>query len=730
MSDNGTSGRSSQEICEIPSDADLSAGMQGLAKSLASEERNVRTVAVLRLKSFISSRVSNQNFFTNLELKKLWKCLYYCMWMCDNMVRQEKLSIALSKLTSSFLKTRQKMKFISAFFVIMKREWVGVDKHRQDKFLFLIRRMVRAAVLAVNEDNLSLTSMKLLSNVLTNDVFNTGSLFTASTVEYHVCDVFFDEVAGVIGDKVNHAMFMRLVYPFLNYLQYGKDCDLCYHMTVNMFLELIGLQSYSTRKTLNAKAGDIAFDRILFANHLKSLSLIEGMTDTNRSSILFLRKRWKRQTAEMTQLEESAKEEKRLRELSRQKKKKREEREICAEFKKRGVDKIGKSQDVKTNNKKSETTNAVDGVTEDTVHNFHISPNPAEDSANDSVNDTSEMPESKSDAVNNVVDGDLNDRLRKKATEKKQNRANKKKNSNSTEGNIACGDSALSTDDKSEEHTKNEETGSKEGTKGKISPKKEIKNDSKVEESEQCESEESVKMKQQILTGEVDVNTLSAFQIKELFNEQPIDPKLSRYQKRNARKRAMSNTQKAKLRKLNIEEGAKREETSEVISEKCNGKEQQIKEKEMKDATPLDTFSIEASDFVSASVSENLVDALTGRPKRPPAAKLKGGDFVRIEEPVAKRNKQKDDSLNDDDIIEKLPSFTKRIVTQKKITTRSRAKSAQKVESQESSEVTPEVNREPIKTRSQSRVSFAVNNTEEENPSNTSIKMTSNIPKK
>merc|ERR1712226_420990 len=87
----------------------LSNGMKSLARLLASEEKSVRSAALLKLQLFIKTRIEKENYFTFPELKQLWKCLFHCMWICDKMIRQEKLSKTLAKLTSNFVKSSQKM---------------------------------------------------------------------------------------------------------------------------------------------------------------------------------------------------------------------------------------------------------------------------------------------------------------------------------------------------------------------------------------------------------------------------------------------------------------------------------------------------------------------------------------------------------------------------------------------------------------------------------------------
>src|SRR5579871_4874922 len=53
-----------------------------------SKERPIREKALESLHRFLSQDRS----FTELDFLKLWKGLYYCMWMCDRMRVQQQLA--------------------------------------------------------------------------------------------------------------------------------------------------------------------------------------------------------------------------------------------------------------------------------------------------------------------------------------------------------------------------------------------------------------------------------------------------------------------------------------------------------------------------------------------------------------------------------------------------------------------------------------------------------------
>ena len=116
-----------------------------LLRALASSSTARRRAAMAQLHAYLSS----SRAFTSLDLLKLWKALFYCLYMTPRARNQQRLSQEISGLAFAFLENKTPEQaaenlalFLEAFWTTIAREWEGVDKVRLDKFLFLIRRMV------------------------------------------------------------------------------------------------------------------------------------------------------------------------------------------------------------------------------------------------------------------------------------------------------------------------------------------------------------------------------------------------------------------------------------------------------------------------------------------------------------------------------------------------------------------------------------------------------------
>ncbi|KXX82024.1 Ribosomal RNA-processing protein 1 [Madurella mycetomatis] len=119
-------------------------------KNLASSDRKIRTSALSSLHTFLSARQVASSL-APLDVLKLWKGLFYALWMCDRPLPQQALCAELADLiyvlpsggngapAEAVVTT-----WLRGFWATMAREWTGIDVLRMEKFLLLVRRVVGA----------------------------------------------------------------------------------------------------------------------------------------------------------------------------------------------------------------------------------------------------------------------------------------------------------------------------------------------------------------------------------------------------------------------------------------------------------------------------------------------------------------------------------------------------------------------------------------------------------
>ncbi|KAF2221134.1 nucleolar protein,Nop52-domain-containing protein [Elsinoe ampelina] len=184
---------------------DLSLPEGPLLRALASSSLSRRRAAMASLSTFLSKK---QNF-TQLDFLKLWKGLFYCLYMTPKMLHQQRLSIEISELTYALQETptsqgEEFLSFVRAFWTTIAREWEGIDKARLDKFLFLVRRMVFVGFEGCKVSSGSIQdpeeyewSPALLSSyleILKQGPLDAGNMKLPIGLQLHVLDVLVDEM--------------------------------------------------------------------------------------------------------------------------------------------------------------------------------------------------------------------------------------------------------------------------------------------------------------------------------------------------------------------------------------------------------------------------------------------------------------------------------------------------------------------------------------------------------
>jgi ribosomal RNA-processing protein 1 len=80
---------------------------------------------VSNLRTYLRSRKE----FSEIELLKLWKGLFYCMWMSDKPRNQQQLARDLADLIDVVPRTTL-VPFVDAFWKTIAREWSGIGRLR------------------------------------------------------------------------------------------------------------------------------------------------------------------------------------------------------------------------------------------------------------------------------------------------------------------------------------------------------------------------------------------------------------------------------------------------------------------------------------------------------------------------------------------------------------------------------------------------------------------------
>jgi len=166
-------------------------------RQLASSDPETRTEALETLRVYLSGHSS----FTSLELLKLWKGLYYCMWMSDKALTQQRLASELAGLIE-ILRRENVIPFLDAFWNTMAREWSGIDALRMDKFLRLVRFYLRATwVWLAKGEWRDAEARKRFLDILEETPLSAKDMKIPNGLRYHVLDIYVDELEKIMPEE-------------------------------------------------------------------------------------------------------------------------------------------------------------------------------------------------------------------------------------------------------------------------------------------------------------------------------------------------------------------------------------------------------------------------------------------------------------------------------------------------------------------------------------------------
>ncbi|KAM9341887.1 uncharacterized protein rrp1 isoform 1-T1 [Pholidichthys leucotaenia] len=194
-----------------------------LAQRLASNDRPVRTRTVRKIRKYLSAR-DRTGGFCNEELLKLWKGLFYCLWMQDKPLLQEELSKQVSSFIHVFTTTDRQLAFFQSFLQTFKREWTGIDRLRLDKFYQLIRFMFQQTFEVLKKKNWDESSVSDFLQLLTVQLLQDGD--APIGLQLHVLDVYLTELAAVGAKELTADQNLTFIEPFCRTAAKTRDRSL------------------------------------------------------------------------------------------------------------------------------------------------------------------------------------------------------------------------------------------------------------------------------------------------------------------------------------------------------------------------------------------------------------------------------------------------------------------------------------------------------------------------
>uniref|UniRef100_L7LZF0 Putative nucleolar protein n=1 Tax=Rhipicephalus pulchellus TaxID=72859 RepID=L7LZF0_RHIPC len=212
------------------------------AHHLAANEKVTRDRALRKLTRWIRAKSGRQGMeFTEESLMKLWKGLFFCMWMSDKPFVQQELANSIAGLVHCFARRDQSLMFLNAFFKTMAREWFAIDRFRLEKFMMLVRRCFRQGVAFAYGDAWSNENITAFCDMLQSTALCPNSQEIPLGLRLHVVDVFLQELARMHGGELTPEQATLFLQPFFDILMHSNDRTLLDAVRKNVFFMLLDL---------------------------------------------------------------------------------------------------------------------------------------------------------------------------------------------------------------------------------------------------------------------------------------------------------------------------------------------------------------------------------------------------------------------------------------------------------------------------------------------------------
>lgn len=230
------------------------------ARHLADNDPKIRKSALKMLRRWFKKRGA----IIDKDFSILWSGLYITFWMSDKPLVQEECAESIAAL-ADVLDTKMALQFFESALSRLSAEWYGIDQLRMDKFLMLIRRLLRKSLQVLAVADYSSASLLQYQSIILNNL-STGPSVNNLALKLHLADIYLEEIAKTQTEDITPAVVTQLLQPFINTVCVAKDGRLLGEVAKSVFRQLMrqsdeGLDftdKYKAWRQLGFRGGDIS----------------------------------------------------------------------------------------------------------------------------------------------------------------------------------------------------------------------------------------------------------------------------------------------------------------------------------------------------------------------------------------------------------------------------------------------------------------------------------------
>ncbi|KAJ3651734.1 hypothetical protein Zmor_017752 [Zophobas morio] len=252
-----------------------------LARVLAGNNKTARDRALKSLKKWFQNRSSTIPF-TEDDFLRLWKGLFYSMWMSDKPLIQEECAENISNLVHS-LPLESSLLFYKCGMALLMNEWFGIDQLRLDKFLMFVRRLLRQVLFVLKNENWSRDSIKKFTEILSETILDPQRQKPLGLL-LHFIEIYLEELAKVSEGELPPHHTTNLLTPFIKQLAFSDDARVIDHIRKHIFVYLIRQSDLGLEYDEKYKAWkNLGFPGSIDA--MKKVELSEEMSDEEEETL-------------------------------------------------------------------------------------------------------------------------------------------------------------------------------------------------------------------------------------------------------------------------------------------------------------------------------------------------------------------------------------------------------------------------------------------------------------
>jgi hypothetical protein len=197
---------------------------QSFIKQLVSNDRQVRDRAS---KTFLNW-LHHHRDEDHITFRKLWKALFYCVWMTDKRPIQEQLADRLAQPITKILSaptTGEESiyfvsieRYLSGFWHAMIVEWGSIDRHRLDKYYFLMRRMIFYTVQYLESISWDQSATISLCAIISEKVLDPSDKTVPDSLRLFLCQAWIEESHSACKKRIPKRILPYFIQPFLVFI--------------------------------------------------------------------------------------------------------------------------------------------------------------------------------------------------------------------------------------------------------------------------------------------------------------------------------------------------------------------------------------------------------------------------------------------------------------------------------------------------------------------------------